>query len=156
MNPHAESASLEGPGADRPPGRRRRRSRRSTRIWIPVAVVVAGGIAAYAWMGMSRPADAFPGLRVLDLAAYTERPFTLRGETFTLRGKVSRTLASSPSSADRIVLVTVAGDLPGAEEPLPLKVPAAWISRMQAGREMVFKVLVSEGGILVVEDLVEV
>ncbi|HWB03420.1 MAG TPA: hypothetical protein VG796_10375 [Verrucomicrobiales bacterium] len=130
-------------------------SRGVPRKFLLLLLVVAGG--AYLWYQWRRNDVPFPDASALDMGTYTSQPASLRGKVFTVRGKIDQTL-SSGSGADRIILVMTSAER-GSEakpEPLPLRIPAQFAARMQAGREFVFKVTVGEASVLIVEDIAEI
>lgn len=124
-------------------------------IWIVLLLVVGGGF--FWWQRTVRDAVPFKEIRPLEMGAYLERPSTLRGSSFTLRGTVHQTLASSIGSGRLVLVMTHAPkDSTAAPEPVPLQVPPDLLARMQNGRQFVFKVLVGESGVLLVQDAAEI
>lgn len=135
---------------------RRSWSRRRTPLKLWAGVLGLAGAGAFWWHHSQRNAVPFKDLRPLELGAYLERPATLRGSIFSLRGTVHQTLASSAEAGRLILVMTLAArDSTEAPEPLPLQVPVDLLARMQAGRQFVFKVLVGEAGVLLVQDAAE-
>jgi hypothetical protein len=123
--------------------------------WIAMIMLAVAGIFWWQWrLGQAVP---FKDIRSLEMNAYLERPSTLRGSSFTLRGTVHQTLASSTEAGRLILVMTLAPrDSTEAPEPLPLHVPPDLIARMQTGRQFVFKVMVGDAGVLVVQDAAEI
>ena len=124
-------------------------------VWIGLPAVAAAG--ALWWQKTIHDAVPFKEIRAFEMDAYLERPSTLRGSSFTLRGTVHQTLASSIEAGRLILIMTLAPkDSTAAPEPLPLQVPLAMLPRMQTGRQFVFKVMVGEAGVLLVQDAAEI
>src|SRR5262245_43526140 len=113
-----------------------------------VLLLAAAGGGIYWWQHRSRQDVPFANERPLDMAAYTSQPGSLRGNVFTVRGRIDQTLAAG-SGSDRVVLVMTSGAR-GSDtkaEPIPLKVPGRLAGRMQSGREFVFKVTVGDASV---------
>lgn len=124
-------------------------------LWIFLLAIAAGGF--FWWQRTVRDGVPFKDLRALELGTYLERPSTLRGSSFTLRGTVHQTLASSIDAGRLILVMTLAPkDSSASPEPVPLQVPPDMLARMQTGRQFVFKVMVGEAGVLVVQDAAEI
>ena len=124
-------------------------------LWIVLPAIAAGGF--FWWQSHVRDAVPFKDIRALELGAYLERPSTLRGSSFTLRGTVHQTLASSLEAGRLILVMTLAPrDSTTSPEPLPLQVPPDLLARMQTGRHFIFKVMVGEAGVLLVQDAAEI
>lgn len=127
----------------------------SFKIWLAVLLLGAGGV--FAWQQVVKNGTPFKDIRPLEMNAYLERPSTLRGSIFTLRGTVHQTLASSTDAGRLILVMTLAArDSQEAPEPLPIQIPADLLARMQTGRQFVFKVLVGDAGVLFAQDAAEI
>lgn len=125
------------------------------KVWLGVAGLAGAGL--FWWQHQVRGSVPFKDVRPLEMSAYLERPSSLRGSSFTLRGTVHQTLASSTDAGRLILVMTLAAkDQEAAPEPLPLQVPSDFIARMQTGRQFVFKVMVGDAGVLVVQDAAEI
>lgn len=125
------------------------------KVWFGCLGLAAGG--AFWWQHTAKNSVPFKEIRPLEMSTYLERPATLRGSSFTLRGTVHQTLASSVEAGRLILIMTLAArDSTEPPEPLPLQVPADLLSRMQTGRQFVFKIMVGEAGVLHVQDAAEI
>lgn len=124
-------------------------------FWVLLLAMLAGGF--FRWQRTIRKAVPFRDIRALELSTYLERPSTLRGSSFTLRNTVHQTLASSIDAGRLILLMTLAPkDSSASPEPVPLQVPPDMLARMQTGRQFVFKVMVGEAGVLMVQDAAKI
>ncbi len=136
---------------------RRSWSRRGIPLKVWIVLLAAAGAGVFWWQRMLGQAVPFKDTRPLDMTTYLERPSILRGSSFTLRGTVHQTLASSTEAGRLILIMTLAPrDSTAAPEPLPLQVPSDYIARMQTGRQFVFKVTVGDAGVLLVQDAAEI
>ena len=96
--------------------------------------------------GMLGDDGGFGGLTHLNVSEYLENSKSLQGNTYQLEGKVEDQLGWSTQG--RVLMVVSQG------EPVGVKVPQEFSGQnIQPGQSFVFKVKISDHGVLVVEAL---
>lgn len=111
-----------------------------------VVLVIAFGVGGYL---LSTSGDAFRTTAPLEVQAYLENSNSLRGNTYRVEGDVLNQLGYSPSMGRLIsVQVGASGDV------VPMLIPASLSHvNIQRGQRFIFKIEVTENGILRALDL---
>jgi len=127
-----------------------RRSRSSFKpIWLVIGLLVfavAVGIGGYL---VSTADQAFRTIPPLEVQAYLENSNSLRGNTYRIDGEVLNQLSYSPSLG-RLISVQIHG----TGEAVPVVIPSNFGHvNIQRGQRFLFKVEVTEQGILRTLDL---
>lgn len=127
-----------------------RRSRSSVHpLWLLGSLVVfavAFGIGGYL---LTASGEAFRTVAPLEVTAYLENSNSLRGNTYKVQGEVLNQLGYSPSQG-RLISVQI----DGKSEVVPMLIPASLSHiNIQRGQKFIFKIEVTEKGILRAADL---
>jgi hypothetical protein len=126
-----------------------RRSRSSNSTLLVVGIVLL--ILAFAAGGylLSTSGDAFRTTAPLEVQAYLENSNSLRGNTYKVEGEVLNQLGYSPSMG-RLISVKI----DETSDVVPMLIPASLSHvNIQRGQRFIFKIEVTENGILRALDL---
>ncbi|MFY8216775.1 MAG: hypothetical protein ACOVMP_09280 [Chthoniobacterales bacterium] len=126
--------------------RRSRSSYSTILVVVIVLLVLAFGAGGYL---LSTSGDAFRTTAPLEVQAYLENSNSLRGNTYKAEGEVLNQLGYSPSMG-RLISVKV----DATSDVVPMLIPASLSHvNIQRGQRFIFKIEVTENGILRALDL---
>jgi hypothetical protein len=122
-------------------------------VWIVVIVVILAGAVGGGSLLMRGVNDPYRTLQALDIKTYLDNANSLRGNVYKIEGKISNSLAWSPTKGRLFSVEVGSGSETGV---IAVLIPATLNQiNVQKGQRFTFKIEIVQDGIILAQDMVK-
>jgi hypothetical protein len=122
-------------------------------LWLGVIILLLIGFIGGGYFIFKGLRDPYRTLQALDIETYMENANSLRGNVYKIEGKISNSLAWSPTKG-RLFSVEVGEDR--TPNIVAILIPSSLNHlNIQKGQRFVFKVEIIQDGVILIQDMVK-